>query len=217
MRESNEARAARTRAIAKKLHETTPDAGCTLDFRTPLELLIATVLSAQCTDERVNQVTKTLFKKYRKPEDYLKVKPEALERDIQSTGFYRQKARSIIGLCRDVLHEHGGQVPREMEKLTKLRGVGRKTANVVRAAVWGEAGIIVDTHVKRVAGPRLALTKETDPVKIEFDLQTLLPESEWSFFSQALLIHGRHCCTARKPECSRCPIRGLCPFPQKTT
>jgi endonuclease-3 len=104
-----------------------------------------------------------------------------------------------------------------MEKLTKLRGVGRKTANVVRAAVWGEAGIIVDTHVKRVAGPRLALTKETDPVKIEFDLQRLLPESQWSFFSQALLLHGRHCCTARKPECPRCPIRGLCPFPAKTT
>ncbi len=216
MRELSEARAARARAITKKLRKAYPDAGCTLDFRTPLELLIATVLSAQCTDERVNLVTKTLFKKYRKPEDYLKVKPEALERDIQSTGFYRQKAKSIIALCRDVLHEHGGKVPREMEKLTKLRGVGRKTANVVRAAVWGEAGIIVDTHVKRVAGPRLGLTKETDPVKIEFDLQTLLPESAWSFFSHALIIHGRHVCIARKPECPRCPIRALCPFPGKT-
>jgi endonuclease-3 len=216
VRESNEARAARARAIAKKLREAYPDAGCTLDFRTPLELLVATVLSAQCTDERVNQVTKTLFKKYRKPEDYLKVKPEALESDIQSTGFYRQKAKSIIAMCRDILHEHGGKVPREMEKLTKLRGVGRKTANVVRAAVWGEAGIIVDTHVKRLATERLALTKETDPVKIEFDLQPLLPESEWSFFSHALILHGRHCCTARRPECVRCPIRELCPFPQKT-
>jgi endonuclease-3 len=216
VRESNEARAARARAVAKKLREAYPDAGCTLDFRTPLELLVATVLSAQCTDERVNQVTKTLFKKYRKPEDYLKVKPEALERDIQSTGFYRQKAKSIVAMCRDILHEHGGRVPREMEKLTKLRGVGRKTANVVRAAVWGEAGIIVDTHVKRLATERLGLTKESDPVKIEFDLQALLPESDWSFFSHALILHGRRCCTARRPECAKCPIRELCPFPGKT-
>jgi len=209
-------RAARARAIAKRLHEAYPDAGCTLDFRNPLELLVATVLSAQCTDERVNLVTKSLFKKYRKPEDYLKVRREALEKNIQSTSFFRNKAKAIRAICQDVLYEHGGRVPREMEKLVKLHGVGRKTANVVRAAVWGEPGIIVDTHVKRLATERLALTKETDPVKIELDLQTLLPESEWSFFSQALIIHGRHCCTARKPDCPRCPLRELCPFPQKT-
>ena len=209
-------RAARARAIAERLHEAYPDAGCTLNFRNPLELLVATVLSAQCTDERVNLVTKTLFKKYRKPEDYLKVRREVLEKDVQSTGFFRNKAKAIRAICQDVLYEHGGRVPHEMEKLVKLHGVGRKTANVVRAAVWGEPGIIVDTHVKRLATERLALTKEKDPVKIEFDLQTLLPESEWSFFSQALIIHGRHCCTARKPDCPRCPIRELCPFPQKT-
>ena len=217
MREAKDARAIRARAIAKRLHKAYPDAGCTLEFHNPLELLVATVLSAQCTDERVNLVTKTLFKKYRKPEDYLRVPVATIEKDIQSTGFFRNKAKAIRAICTDVLHEHGGKVPREMEKLVKLHGVGRKTANVVRAAVWGEPGIIVDTHVKRLATERLALTKEKDPVKIEFDLQTLLPESEWSFFSEALIIHGRHCCTARKPDCPRCPLRELCPFPDKTT
>jgi endonuclease-3 len=210
------ARANRARAIAKRLHAAYPDAGCTLDFSNAFELLVATVLSAQCTDERVNLVTKSLFRKYRGPQDYLKVRPEELERDIQTTGFFRMKTKAIRELSRQILHEHGGSVPREMEALVKLRGVGRKTANVVRAAVWKEPGIIVDTHVKRVAGPRLALTRETDPVKIEMDLQKLLPASEWSFFSQALIIHGRHCCTARKPDCPRCPIRDLCPFPNKT-
>ncbi len=216
MKESRTARKKRALAIAGRLHAAYPDAGCTLDFRNPLELLIATILSAQCTDERVNAVTKTLFRNYRKPEDYLRARPGQLEADIRSTGFFRMKAKAIRELSRDVLHRHGGKVPRDMEQLVELRGVGRKTANVVRAAAWGEAGIIVDTHFKRVAGPRLSLTRESDPVKIEFDLQQLLPEGEWSFFSHALIIHGRHCCKARKPACDRCALSDLCPFPGKT-
>lgn len=217
MRESKQAREKRARQIARRLHGAYPDAGCTLDFKTPLQLLVATILSAQCTDERVNKVTKALFRKYRKPEDYVKARPAQLESDLRSTGFFRQKAKAIRALSRDLLHDHGGRVPREMEALVKLPGVGRKTANVVRSAVWGEAGIIVDTHMKRVSGLRLALTKETDPVKIEFDLHKLLPEEEWSFFSHALIIHGRHCCKARKPACPGCPLAALCPFPGKTS
>jgi endonuclease-3 len=216
VRETREARRRRALAIARRLRKAYPDAGCTLDFADPLQLLVATILSAQCTDERVNAVTKTLFRKYRKAEDYVRARPGALEEDVRPTGFYRQKARAIRELSRELVHEHGGEVPRPLEALVKLRGVGRKTANVVRAAVWGDAGIIVDTHVKRVAGPRLALTRETDPVKIEFDLQKLLPEREWSFFSHALIIHGRHRCKARKPDCPDCPLGDLCPFPKKT-
>ncbi|MDP3940066.1 MAG: endonuclease III [Deltaproteobacteria bacterium] len=216
MRESPVARRKRAGAIARRLRKAYPGAGCTLDFVDPLQLLVATILSAQCTDERVNEVTKTLFRKYRKAEDFVRAPPDELEEDIRSTGFYRQKARAIRELSRDLLHEHGGKVPRALEDLVKLRGVGRKTANVVRAAVWGEAGIIVDTHVKRLSGPRLALTRETDPVKIEFDLQKLLPEKDWSLFSQALILHGRHCCKARKPECPGCALADLCPFSPKT-
>jgi endonuclease-3 len=157
----------------------------------------------------VNLVTKTLFKKYRKPEDYLRVPVAALEKDIQSTGFFRNKAKAIRAICQDVLHEHGGQVPREMEKLVKLHGVGRKTANVVRAAVWGEPGIIVDTHVKRLATERLALTKEKDPVKIELDLQRA-PQSEGRSSPERSSSRPPRC-TARKPD-PHCPLRELCPF-----
>ncbi|MFQ5459000.1 MAG: endonuclease III, partial [Myxococcota bacterium] len=216
MREPPEARRKRAGKIVRRLHKAYPEAGCTLDFKTPLELLVATILSAQCTDERVNQVTKTLFRKYRKPEDYVKARPAQLESDVRTTGFFRQKAKSIRELSRELLHAHGGRVPRDMESLVKLRGVGRKTANVVRSSIWGEPGIVVDTHMKRVAGARLGLTKETDPVKIEFDLQKLLPEKEWSFFSHALIIHGRHRCMARKPACPGCPLADVCPFPGKT-
>jgi endonuclease-3 len=216
LKESRPARKKRALAIARRLRKAYPDAGCTLDFENPFELLVATILSAQCTDERVNAVTKTLFRKYRKPEDYVRARPGRLEADIRSTGFFRTKAKAIRELSRDLLHTHGGQVPRDMDQLVKLPGVGRKTANVVRAAAWGKAGIIVDTHFKRLSGPRLSLTQESDPVKIEFDLQELLPENEWSIFSHALIIHGRHCCKARKPACERCALDDLCPFPQKT-
>jgi endonuclease-3 len=181
-----------------------------LEYRTPLELLIATILSAQCTDRQVNHVTESLFKKYRKAEDYLKVPITELEKDIRPTGFYKNKAKSIKGCCQNLLDRYGGVVPSTMEELLKLPGVGRKTANCVLGAVFNVPGVVVDTHVKRLS-IRLGLTENENPDKIERDVQKLLPEERWRRFSDILIYHGRAICTARKPDHSRCPVFNLCP------
>jgi endonuclease-3 len=191
-----------------------PDARCTLNFTTPFELLIATILAAQCTDERVNQVTEKLFKKYRRPQDYLKVELTELEEDIRPTGFFRNKARNIRECVAVLVREHGGKVPDAMEKLVELPGVGRKTANVVLGNAFGIPGIVVDTHVGRVA-QRLGLTTRTDPVKIEFDLLEIIPRKEWVDFSHQLVFHGRRVCSARKPLCERCLLKEYCLYYKK--
>jgi endonuclease III len=181
-----------------------------LEYRTPLELLIATILSAQCTDRQVNEVTKTLFKKYRKVEDYLRAPISELEGDIRPTGFYKNKAKSLKGCCQALLDLYGGVVPSTMEELLKLPGVGRKTANCVLGAVFDVPGVVVDTHVKRLA-VRLGLTESDNPDKIEIDLQQLLAPERWRRFSDILIYHGRAICKARKPDHGRCPVFNLCP------
>ena len=182
----------------------------TLDYGSPHELLIATMLSAQCTDERVNMVTKELFQKYRSIEDFANASLAELEEDIHPVGFYHAKALHIIEACRRLQNDFGGQVPSDIEELTSLSGVGRKTANVVRTHIFHIPSIVVDTHVKRIAG-RLGLTKETDPVKIEFDLMKKLPKKQWSAINLQLITLGRSICSARKPKCPRCFLRDLCP------
>jgi len=201
----------RAASVAKALRREYPDATCALDFNTPLELLVATILSAQCTDVRVNQVTKDLFRRYRTAADYARADPEQFERDIQSTGFFRNKAKSIIGSCRTLEEQFGGEVPKDIEELVNLPGIGRKTANVVLGTAFGIAsGVVVDTHVARVSR-RLGLTAEKDPVKIEKDLMELIPKPQWVAFSHRVIHHGRRLCTARNPKCDRCPLRPLCP------
>ncbi len=187
-----------------------PDARVTLDFQNPLQLLIATILAAQCTDERVNQVTKKLFKKYRNAQDYAQADLEELEEEIRPTGFYHQKARSIIECCQMLLQKFRGQVPQSIEELTSLPGVGRKTANILLGNAFGQQAIAVDTHVKRLAY-RLGWTKSTDPDKIEFDLQKLIPQQRWTQSCHQLVFHGRQVCLAKKPLCSSCPVSHLCP------
>jgi endonuclease-3 len=200
----------RVGVILPILKETYPDAKCSLDYRTPLELLVATILSAQCTDERVNIVTRGLFKKYRSAGDYAGVPQEALEKDIQSTGFYRNKAKSLRGMAAALVEGHGGKVPQTMEELTSLAGVGRKTANVVLGNAFGKSeGVVVDTHVARVSA-RLGLTKHTDPKRIEQDLMAILPREEWTLWSHLLIHHGRAICQARKPKCEECPLLPYC-------
>jgi len=201
---------ARASKINRTLAKTYPDARCLLDFSNPFELLIATILAAQCTDKKVNEVTPGLFKRYRTPEDFAKAKQETLEKEIRPTGFYRQKAKSVIAVCRALVERHGGRVPETIEELTALPGVGRKTANVVLGSAFGQPAIIVDTHVRRLA-TRLGLSGSNDPEKIEADLQQLLPKKEWTAFSHRLSFHGRQVCFARKPACSKCPIAELCP------
>jgi endonuclease-3 len=201
----------RIEAIVARLAFAYPDATCSLDFQTPLELLVATILSAQCTDERVNQVTPALFAKYRRPEDYLAVPAEELEQDIHSTGFYRNKAKSIRGAAKLLVEEFGGEMPRTMEELLRLPGVARKTANVVLGTAFGIAeGIAVDTHVRRLSG-RLGLSQQDDPVKIERDLMGVTPRDEWIGISHRLILHGRQICHARKPNCAGCTLTELCP------
>lgn len=198
--------------IAERLAAAYPEARCSLDFHSPVELLVATILSAQCTDVRVNQVTKTLFRKYPAAADYAKASQAELERDIQSTGFFRNKAKNIRACCQALLEKHRGEVPREMESLVELPGVGRKTANVVLGTAYGIAvGVVVDTHVARLAR-RLGLTREKDPVKIERDLMAQFAEKEWIALSHELILHGRQCCTARSPKCGECPLESLCPM-----
>lgn len=201
----------RVKALLEQLRESYPDARCALHFKTPLQLLIATILSAQCTDERVNMVTPSLFATWPDAKALAGADPDALETAIHSTGFFRQKAKSIREACADIVARHGGEVPRTLDALTALRGVGRKTANVVLGNAYGIAsGIVVDTHVGRLA-VRLGLTRETDPVKVEFALQPLVPQEDWTLFSHWLILHGRAVCNARKPHCSTCPLAPHCP------
>jgi endonuclease-3 len=196
------------------LYQTYPEAQCALHFTTPLELLIATILSAQCTDARVNQVTPRLFQKYQSAAAYLAVTREELEHDIRPTGFYRQKAQAIQQCCDVLLQRHGSVVPQTMEELVALPGVGRKTANVVLGnAFHRAAGIAVDTHVKRLA-QRLGLTTATNPDRIEHDLQELVPQDQWTSLSHVLILHGRTVCKARAPQCAVCPLHDLCPSQQ---
>lgn len=181
-----------------------------LKYRTPFELLIATILSAQCTDKQVNTVTSSLFRKYKKPEDYVKTPIEELESDIRPTGFFRNKSKSIKGCCQGLLDLYGGEVPQTMEALTKLPGVGRKTANCVLGAAFDVPGVVVDTHVKRLS-LRLGLTENKDPDKIEMDLAKLIPKKRWRRFSDILIYHGRAICMARKPKHSQCAVFKFCP------
>jgi len=209
-------RQARVAAILPILKKTYPEAKCSLDHRTPLELLVATILSAQCTDDRVNIVTKDLFKKYRSAEEYARVPQETLEKDIQSTGFYRNKAKSIRAMARSLVDLHKGDVPKTMDELTELHGVGRKTANVVLGNAFGEnIGVVVDTHVTRLSN-RLGLTSHAvDAVKIEQDLMQVVPQNEWTLWSHLLIHHGRKICQARKPKCDICPLLEYCPAGKK--
>ncbi len=208
-------RASRVTAILPLLKRLYPDARCSLDYATPLELLVATILSAQCTDQRVNIVTKTLFAKYRSARDYAQANPAELEKDIQSTGFYRNKARNIQAMARSLIERHGGEVPDTMEALTALAGVGRKTANVILGNAFGKnVGVTVDTHVTRLAN-RLDLTDHAgDAMKIERDLMRIVPQKEWTLWSHLLIHHGRSLCTARNPKCAQCPLLPHCPTGQ---
>jgi endonuclease-3 len=203
--------AAPAQEVVVRLKSEYPDARTELDWTNPLELLVATMLSAQTTDVQVNRVTQSLFAKYRAAEDYADADPEELEEDIRPTGFYRNKARSLQGMASALVEEHGGEVPRTMQELVALPGVGRKTANVVLGNAFGvDEGIVVDTHVRRVSG-RLGLTQNKDPEKIEQDLMKLVPEQDWTVFSHLLILHGRRTCKARKPDCPNCTLNDICP------
>ncbi len=184
---------------------------CELDFTSPLELAVAAILAAQCTDKRVNEVTPALFKKYRTAKDYADADPTELEALIKSTGFFRNKAKSIRALGAALIAHHNGQLPRDLEQLIKLPGIGRKTANLLMADAFGQPGLIIDTHQIRV-NQRLGITKQTDPAKIEMELRDLLPPSDWTDWSHALTLHGRYTCIARKPKCGECPLTDLCPY-----
>ena len=210
-RESIEELKARTRDIIRRLKRAYPDAKCSLNHSNPFELLVATILSAQCTDERVNIVTADLFRKYTKPEDYLKVSPRELEKDIQSTGFFRNKTKSIQGTSKVLTEEYGGQVPHTMDELLELPGVARKTANVVLGNAFGiKAGVVVDTHVTRLSH-RLALTQQKTAEKIEQDLIPIVPRKDWVIFPHLMIWHGRKICKARNPLCAECVIEKQCP------
>jgi endonuclease III len=210
-RETSDAKSARLKKIIAALQRAYPDAHCELNHTSPLELLIATILSAQCTDKRVNLVTAELFKKYRAAADYADAPLAELEEAIKTTGFFRNKAKNIQACCRKLVERHGGQVPRTMEELIQLDGVGRKTANVVLGNAFDiNIGVVVDTHVTRLAN-RLGLTKQQDAVKIEPELMTLVPQKQWTLFSHWLIWHGRRRCIARRPDCENCEIKSLCP------
>lgn len=202
--------AERVKKIWPILKKTYPEAKIALNFKSPLELLIATILSAQCTDVRVNIVTKELFKKYKSAQDWTKAKRKQIESDIKSTGFYRNKTISIQGACEKIMSEFGDKVPDTMEGLLTLPGVGRKTANVLLGNAFGVSAIVCDTHVIRVSR-RLGLSENSDPVKLEFDLAEIVPKRNWTLFSHLLIFHGRNICKARKPDCELCPIAKYCP------
>lgn len=208
--ESKEKRVKRAKRIFEILDPLYTHEKTALHYRTPFELLVATILSAQCTDKQVNEVTKTLFKKYKTPSDYLAVPLEELEKDIRPTGFYHNKAKSLRGCCKALIELFSGEVPSNMEDLLRLPGVGRKTANCVLGAAFDVPGIVVDTHVKRLA-VRMGFTDKADADKIEMDLQGILPKDRWRRFSDILIYHGREVCTARKPAHERCPVKELCP------
>lgn len=210
-RESLDAKATRTRKIIAGLQTAYPDAHCELNFSNPLELLIATILSAQCTDKRVNIVTESLFKKYRSAKDFANAELSALEQAIKTAGFYRNKAKNIKAAAQSIVEKHEGKVPRTMEQLIELGGVGRKTANVVLGNAFDtNVGVVVDTHVARLSF-RLGLTTEKDPAKIEQVLMKLVPQEQWRLFSHLLIWHGRRRCYARNPDCSNCEVKQLCP------
>lgn len=193
-----------------------PEANCALIHRSPWELLVATILSAQCTDKRVNEVTPGLFAKYPTPRDFAAVRPEVLANDIRSTGFFNNKSRSVTGAAKRVMAEYGGEVPKTMEELLTIPGAARKTSNVVLGVAYGIAsGVVVDTHVQRVSN-RLDLTKQSDPVKIERDLMKIVPRSRWILFSHQLIHHGRALCIARKPRCAECALESICYSKDKT-
>ena len=197
--------------VTARLKAEYPDARTELEWSNPLELLVATILSAQTTDVQVNRVTESLFTKYRTAEDYADSNPDELEENIRPTGFYRNKARSLQGMANALVEEHAGEVPRTMSELVALPGVGRKTANVVLGNAFGtNEGIVVDTHVRRVSG-RLGLTESSDPVKIEQELMRSVPEEDWTIFSHLLILHGRRTCKARKPDCPNCILNDICP------
>jgi len=200
--------------MIKILSKEIPDSRIALEFSNPLELLIATILSAQCTDVKVNQVTEGLFKKYRSARDYAEADLAEFEEDIRPTGFYRNKAKSILKCCQELLARFGGKVPETLEELVRLPGVGRKTANVILGNAFEIPGIVVDTHVHRLS-QRIGLTKKDDPIKIELDLMQIVPKEEWTHFSNLLIWHGRRTCVARKPLCEQCSIRKWCDYGSK--
>lgn len=201
----------RTVEIIRRLRKAYPDAHCALNHSNPFELLIATILSAQCTDERVNIVTATLFRKYRGPHDFIAASQAELEQDIHSTGFFRNKARNIKAASERLVHVYGGEIPTKMDEILTLGGVARKTANVVLGNAFGIAsGVVVDTHVSRLS-QRLGLTEETAPEKIETDLQALIPKKHWIMFPHWMIFHGRRVCVARRPRCNDCVLANLCP------
>jgi len=212
MRESQAARRARASEIVKLLKQAYPDAACALKYRTPFELLVATILSAQCTDKVVNQVTPRLFARFPDARAMAEAPPAELERIIQPTGFFRQKTKSIQAAAHEIVERFGGTVPATLEQLVTLHGVGRKTANVVLGEAFGVPGLTVDTHMTRV-NRRLGLTQNEDPVKIERDLMQLVPRDEWTLYSHRVIHHGRVCCEARRPKCESCPLREHCPWP----
>jgi endonuclease-3 len=205
----------RAAAVLKILNARYPQVTSQLVYRSPFELLVATILSAQCTDNQVNRVTPALFKCLRRPQDFVKTPLADIEKLVRPTGFYRNKARNIRACCEALIGRHGGHVPRTLAELVELPGVGRKTANVVLGAAFDTPGVVVDTHVRRISG-RLGLTKNKDPKKIEVDLMRIIPRKEWSDFSLRLIFFGRETCTARKPKCPVCPLDHLCPYPYKT-
>ena len=198
------------RKLLNRLGKAYPEARCALRYSTPLELLVATILSAQCTDVRVNQVTPALFKKYRSAHDFGCADPKVLEDEVRSTGFYKNKAKAIRLASREIDQKFDGKVPNRLEDLVTLQGVGRKTANVVLGNAFGIPGITVDTHVRRLSN-RLGLVRESDPVKIEFELMKLIPRNQWTRFSHQIIFHGRQICSARRPKCQACPVEKLCP------
>lgn len=200
----------RAAEVLKRLKKTYPDARVELDFTTPLELAIAAILAAQCTDKRVNLTTPALFKKYRTAKAWAATKQETLEKEIHSTGFYRNKAKNIRALCNVLDEKFGGEIPDDFETLLTLPGIGRKTANVLMASGFNRPGMVVDTHMTRLAN-RLGFTKQTDATKIEMELRVIVPEKDWSQWSQCIVWHGRRCCTARKPNCPGCSVNDLCP------
>lgn len=211
MKEKNDERRRRARKIVTRLKKEYPDARCTLSFKTPHQLMVATILSAQCTDERVNMVTDTLFKKYRRPEDFARAPLGELEDDIRSTGFFRNKARAIKASSKIIAGDYGGRPPDDLARLVKLPGVGRKTASVILGAAYGRAeGIVVDTHVSRLSR-RLGLAVGRDAIKIEKELVELIPKGDWIIVSHLLIDHGRAVCRARRPNCEKCVLTRLCP------
>lgn len=205
----------RVKAIIEEMERLYPEAGCSLEYKDPLQLMIATILAAQCTDARVNIVTQDLYKKYVTAEDFANASLEELEQDIRSTGFYHNKAKNIINACKMIISDFGGKVPSNMEDLLKLPGVGRKTANLVLGDIFGVPGVVVDTHAGRLSN-RIGFTRHSDPEKIEYDLMKIIPKENWTRFCHQLVYHGRAVCSARKPNCQGCTIREYCKFGSET-